>query len=909
MRIPHDKGGIQVKFKKFGTNGFGCLGKWESPDLNDGMVVFYGPNESGKTTIFKLISTILYGWDPVSSNPLIPYDASSAECDACIEDSAGEKYMVHRRLKSRAQGTMVTGDKKYELANRPVDFVRYIPSAIFNELFALTLDELCFPDEGLWQKIQDRLLGGQYGNMFNPIVDVVSKLDDEAGSLWRPNRMGKPKDRQLAESCKKLRIELEEAEKNERAMEQIEKDIINLKSEIDGAVSKKARCLQYINRYEKLYPVVKKLRAIEEYTRLSGNISDYDSIPDDVQKVLNELDQSRENLNHEYDEAVKLRQNALLKCEVLSQSDKLVLNCKDEIESIISSYGQVDSDLRSMESLDGEIGSLKEKLDSRGREVLEGGWKDEYSKPLIEIDEAGIRSSIQSFKSVNLKHQEQEAVISGLRAKLSSWKMPAFVLYIASLLCAAGAFGMIIMKNTTAGILSGMLSLLGCILLIIYILSKNNKSDAAELKEAQKKLDRIEHLKREALDCVVHELKGLPISKIRAQNPDETLLLDVITLKEVCYNIQNCMKKKNILSQRLKEAYDKVMAQIHNCGLTPYNDILNNVDMLKSRLEEASEHFRSFKAAKLEIEGTDDTISGISDKIKNVDYRYSSLKEKLEPLNGDSLDSKICSLLKMRKYYGRAQNLKEELYHDDPDIGSLVEEIKSYESKGGSWEFDDYSVSKARVELEQVDRSLNELNEKMGSLKKDIEQRNMHKKPGDIKGLISELENERKLVAQKRDRLSLIKNIIIEGDRVYREENQPDVLQKAGKYLDIITGGKYNNIYSEMNGNSLAVKNSMDGRILDVEQNHLSRGTREQIYLTLRIASAEHIEKNGEVLPLIFDEVLVNWDGFRRGNMIKLLKDISSRRQVFLFTCHESLAYNLSDECDAQVVELMCNKC
>ncbi|HBM74983.1 MAG TPA: hypothetical protein DD429_05445, partial [Clostridiaceae bacterium] len=168
--------------------------------------------------------------------------------------------------------------------------------------FALTLDELCFPDEGLWQKIQDRLLGGQYGNMFNPIVDVVSKLDDEAGSLWRPNRMGKPKDRQLAESCKKLRIELEEAEKNERAMEQIEKDIINLKSEIDGAVSKKARCLQYINRYEKLYPVVKKLRAIEEYTRLSGNVSDYDSIPDDVQKVLNELDQSRENLNHEYDE-------------------------------------------------------------------------------------------------------------------------------------------------------------------------------------------------------------------------------------------------------------------------------------------------------------------------------------------------------------------------------------------------------------------------------------------------------------------------------------------------------------------------------------------------------------------------------------------------------------------------------
>ena len=70
----------------------------------------------------------------------------------------------------------------------------------------------------------------------------------------------------------------------------------------------------------------------------------------------------------------------------------------------------------------------------------------------------------------------------------------------------------------------------------------------------------------------------------------------------------------------------------------------------------------------------------------------------------------------------------------------------------------------------------------------------------------------------------------------------------------------------------------------------LSRGTRDQIHLALRLALIDHLDQSGERLPLVLDEVLVHLDAARRAAIYAALQTVAQHRQVFLMTCHQAFA-------------------
>jgi len=70
----------------------------------------------------------------------------------------------------------------------------------------------------------------------------------------------------------------------------------------------------------------------------------------------------------------------------------------------------------------------------------------------------------------------------------------------------------------------------------------------------------------------------------------------------------------------------------------------------------------------------------------------------------------------------------------------------------------------------------------------------------------------------------------------------------------------------------------------------LSSGTREAVFLSLRLALVADFSRRGIVLPLILDDVLVNFDRLRARNAARVLLDFADRgHQVLLFTCHEHI--------------------
>jgi AAA domain len=70
----------------------------------------------------------------------------------------------------------------------------------------------------------------------------------------------------------------------------------------------------------------------------------------------------------------------------------------------------------------------------------------------------------------------------------------------------------------------------------------------------------------------------------------------------------------------------------------------------------------------------------------------------------------------------------------------------------------------------------------------------------------------------------------------------------------------------------------------------LSYGTAEQVYLLLRIALADHLTRNHDTCPLILDDITVHADLARTHDILDLLLNIATHRQVILFSQEEQVA-------------------
>jgi uncharacterized protein YhaN len=122
----------------------------------------------------------------------------------------------------------------------------------------------------------------------------------------------------------------------------------------------------------------------------------------------------------------------------------------------------------------------------------------------------------------------------------------------------------------------------------------------------------------------------------------------------------------------------------------------------------------------------------------------------------------------------------------------------------------------------------------------------------------------------------------------YQKRNQGPLIEQASKRYAAITGGRYSDVvidYDEEKQILKAVR--ADGERLTMEQ--LSTGRRDQLFLALRLAAIEgHLDKR-EPLPIIIDDILIQFDDAAAAATFKVLADLSKRTQVLFLTHHEHL--------------------
>lgn len=123
----------------------------------------------------------------------------------------------------------------------------------------------------------------------------------------------------------------------------------------------------------------------------------------------------------------------------------------------------------------------------------------------------------------------------------------------------------------------------------------------------------------------------------------------------------------------------------------------------------------------------------------------------------------------------------------------------------------------------------------------------------------------------------------------FREEHQGPLLERSGEVFKRMTLGAFDGLGAEFNSEDvpILVGRRADGSVVPVEG--MSDGSRDQLFLALRIAALDHHLERHEPMPLILDDLLITFDDARAGAILIQLADLSRRTQIFLFTHHRHL--------------------
>ncbi len=190
-------------------------------------------------------------------------------------------------------------------------------------------------------------------------------------------------------------------------------------------------------------------------------------------------------------------------------------------------------------------------------------------------------------------------------------------------------------------------------------------------------------------------------------------------------------------------------------------------------------------------------------------------------------------------------------------------------------------------ELTEVQHKTGSLHQELGGVSQEMKALTVDRRPAEIRLDLDAVSHQLRDAVQQWQVLA-VSGLLLESTRqIYETERQPETLREASHFLKDLTDGQYRRVWTPLEQDTLMV-DDVNGDSLSID--FLSRGTRESVFLSLRLALASAYARRGAMLPLVLDDVLVNLDGRRAKAAVRVLRDFASGdRQLLLFTCHEHI--------------------
>ena len=213
--------------------------------------------------------------------------------------------------------------------------------------------------------------------------------------------------------------------------------------------------------------------------------------------------------------------------------------------------------------------------------------------------------------------------------------------------------------------------------------------------------------------------------------------------------------------------------------------------------------------------------------------------------------------------------------------GSILEDVES-----------DLIDIKGSFETSEIDKS--EIDQEIGLRRSQLSEidgsDNAAKLADEAEVLITRLQKQ----SAEYITLTIALKILNEEIESFRKENETPLLTRANELFPQLTQNSFAGLEISYEGDEpMLVGVRQNGRHVPPEG--MSDGTRDQMFLALRLAALEIGIEGAEPLPFIVDDILIQFDDDRARATLRVLKEVSKKTQILFFT-HQARHVELVNE-------------
>jgi uncharacterized protein YhaN len=340
----------------------------------------------------------------------------------------------------------------------------------------------------------------------------------------------------------------------------------------------------------------------------------------------------------------------------------------------------------------------------------------------------------------------------------------------------------------------------------------------------------------------------------------------------------------------------RIDAMLAESGVTFHNDdVLDRLNQITKAIHDQ----RSFVNARKEYVAKYKTLRSRLAKTKREHEKLLGQKQRLLAAVGAETedDYRLFDIKhqERRKLIEKRENLTEQIaaalgkHFEEKHLTNL---LASYGTGGleKRWEQTQSEIEELKELQSKLQQQRGEFIQEVKMLGEDSRLDVVNLELNAIETEIADQQKQWQVLAASTQMLEMIRE-------TYESKRQPETLKEASTYLNRLTEGKYPRIWTRLVGEELLVDNGEDETI---PVDKLSRGTREAVYLSLRMALVGAYARRGAHIPMVLDDVLVNFDGHRAQAAAELLVDFARNGyQILMFTCHghmRDLFYELGSD-------------
>ena len=816
-----------MHFKKIYIKDFGIFRHQKIDNLNDNINIIGGLNRSGKTTFLKMLRYLAYGF-PRKDN-FIP---------------ANNKYNVEAVLKYKKQKyNLLTKGYSDPILSRLDDKVNKIDAKKNNEI---NIEDIFNIDNF------------SYKQLYTISLDQLKRIPDSAS--------------QKTEKLQSILLGAGFGELLE--LQDLKENFIN-KAEKIGGKNGSVNVMEFKEYYKEIK------RGIKLRDNANSELADFNNLKENFKNKNNEIEKLEDKitkLNLKLDRLDLLKNNyqKMKNIDQLLQNNNYIMNINLNNFDFSSLYKQLTTLTEKYKNNKEEKqnNSFKKQKLLKKLKKINNDWDDEdYLNYILKlnfdfVEDKKLNNYIYEFKSLRKdieKLQEEKSVkknrlkklknkMKDLNDRINRTYNKKYIIF--SLLSILLGMIMILINWPTAVIIS----FFGISASYFYSKEKREKANFYEKEKLNLKDD-------------LNEIE---------------LKLDKLDKK-----LQNKINKKEKISDFLDKIYEKL-------DLNP----AIKVDILKDYFKEVNdlqEKIREWKLERNRIKNNENMLEKEFAKINKKLFKLNIINNKNLEIDSDInfVNEKLEKLMEWKK---TKFSILSTLNTDRAK--NAFHENEAETKKDKLWN-DFFDLYKEYLSQTDVKNNYKEVKRKLKNSKRILEKEK--NKRQDIKNEINRLESSdklkraRKIIFKNRKKLknkaknygkNLTAAFILEKtyDKILNEMEE-EIFNLTSKYFKEITGQEYIKVLPTNNLENIDFKTVLNNGNKYNTTEILSRGTKEQLFLAVRLS---RIEAMGDKLPVLFDDSLVNFDAYHLKNTLNLIKNISENNQIFIFTCHSHLIDKLN---------------